>query len=568
MGMSSTKSKSMCFCKSGHIDAHVFLNEIELEQVAEQRLLGLIMDENLTYQPHVELTKSKSISIIGKLNAFSHEIGGASTQVMLFLYNACTLSRLEYAYPVWSTCKTVESLNTVQYMAIRKALGAMDKSSASKMELLTHTLPLDIHLERSLILTFVRIHRLPENTPIRKLISALMNNPIHLNHKIITPIHKFKHALKYCIDFDINNVEKIHHESMEEILLSPIKIQSMEHNFGSAGSRSHTQSAAALKHALDYIALNSNDTIIYSDGSTLGNPGPTGAGVSIMWKGITARDTEYKRCVSNNSNNVHGELAALDLGLNVVNKTVFKPKHIHILSDCQSALKVVSSPVPPKYYSGLYYNILKQAKEITDKGTQITLKWIAGHVDLPGNDKADKLAKEAASEAKDMPDNSISMREAKAHINSRILLRWKNRCKTQGSSNLIPKASLKSYESNAITRRAEVRLHRLRLGNCQLLDHMNYILPDAFPSAICKCGKDRETINHYLMNCTLLNTERTIMIDTIERVFIRENTPLHSRIITTNSLLNPNDDLTEKVKFAISRAVSQYLESTAQNVSI
>jgi hypothetical protein len=89
-----------------------------------------------------------------------------------------------------------------------------------------------------------------------------MNNPIHLNHKIITPIHKFKHALKYCIDFDINNVEKIHHESMEEILLSPIKIQSMEHNFGSAGSRSHTQSAAALKHALDYLALNSNDTII------------------------------------------------------------------------------------------------------------------------------------------------------------------------------------------------------------------------------------------------------------------------------------------------------------------
>ena len=83
-----------------------------------------------------------------------------------------------------------------------------------------------------------------------------------------------------------------------------------------------------------------------------------------------------------------------------------------------------------------------------------------------------------------------------------------------------------------------------------------------------ECGKDRETINHYLMNCTLLNTEHTIMIDTIERVFIRENTPLHSRIITTNSLLNPNDDLTEKVKFAISRAVSQYLESTAQNVSI
>jgi hypothetical protein len=178
------------------------------------------------------------------------------------------------------------------------------------------------------------------------------------------------------------------------------------------------------------------------------------------------------------------------------------------------------------------------------------------------------LAKEAALEAKDMTDTSISMKEAKALINCRILQRWQNRCKMQGTSKLIPKAALKRYDTKSLSRKSEVRLHRLRLGHCKLLDHMNSIMPDAFPSPTCKCGKYRETVDHYLMNCTLLNTERTTMIDTIERAFIKENTPSHFRIISANSLLGQNDDLTEKVQLTIRRAVSKYIDSTAQYVSI
>ena len=55
--------------------------------------------------------------------------------------------------------------------------------------------------------------------------------------------------------------------------------------------------------------------------------------------------------------------------------------------------------MPPKHYANTVMSIHKQADTLRGNNNYISITWIAGHVNLTGNEIADKLAKTAALEA-------------------------------------------------------------------------------------------------------------------------------------------------------------------------
>ena len=81
--------------------------------------------------------------------------------------------------------------------------------------------------------------------------------------------------------------------------------------------------------------------VAFSDGSTLGNPGPTGAGV-IYHNGMSSIPTKLASGVSKLNNNVHGEIFAIKLACSNI-ATIVKDQHrsVNIFSDCQAAILVV-----------------------------------------------------------------------------------------------------------------------------------------------------------------------------------------------------------------------------------
>ena len=82
-----------------------------------------------------------------------------------------------------------------------------------------------------------------------------------------------------------------------------------------------------------------NEILIFTDGSTIGNPGPTGAKAVIYLNGYMCSPILLKQGVAKISNNYTGELVGIEIGLNFVDDLQdITNRKIIIFTDCQAAI--------------------------------------------------------------------------------------------------------------------------------------------------------------------------------------------------------------------------------------
>ena len=374
-------------------------------------------------------------------------------------------------------------------------------------------------------------------------------------------------AKRNLMDFDPETIEQHTTETIEDITRRPPTLAEMKSDFGKSGDRTSEQALAAKQEALRYIDSIGNSVLVYTDGSALGNPGPTGAGAAIYLNGALQDPITACRPVSSCSTSYHGELQAIDLAITellAISPPINRP--VHLLSDCQSALKVVASPTIPADHTRLHHNIQVKTESLRAQGAELTLKWIAGHIMLDGNDLADVKAKSAALEAKvtHAQQTQLSLKEAKCRLNNKAIQRWRQKCSFQldSSNPLLPPVSTKPLKSY-LPRKAETRFFRLITGNTKLQDHMNKIFPEQYPSSQCDCGEGTGDRRHYLLECKIHSNERELMMNSIDSGFHKLKTPPHLRTITLHQLLGPNLEFTQDTRKMISNAVSTFLLSTS-----
>ncbi|KAJ6016598.1 hypothetical protein N7540_011189 [Penicillium herquei] len=141
---------------------------------------------------------------------------------------------------------------------------------------------------------------------------------------------------------------------------------------------------------------------------------------------------------------------------------------------------------------------------------QLPLQWIRSHCDIPGNDIADQLAKEAAKPGKTHPFSPLISRE-RAHISQGIRAQWEKEwkeCKTgshlcQIDHTLPAKYTRRLYGS--LPRNRAYLLMQLRTGHCWLSTYAKtFRLHD---SDLCACG-ERESVTHVLLDCPELRDLR------------------------------------------------------------
>ncbi|KAK7100610.1 hypothetical protein V1264_023530 [Littorina saxatilis] len=132
---------------------------------------------------------------------------------------------------------------------------------------------------------------------------------------------------------------------------------------------------------------------------------------------------------------------------------------------------------------------------------RVVLQWIPAHCGIPGNERADELAKEGAVE--DQPENTVSFSEQKTII--KALMR--------------PRTNRDDYHT--MSREQQVNLIRLRTGHNRLNAHMNRKFKLA-PSPTCACGQEDQTAEHILQRCPLLDEER--------KEVWPSPTPLHTKL--------------------------------------
>ena len=124
--------------------------------------------------------------------------------------------------------------------------------------------------------------------------------------------------------------------------------------------------------------------VIYTDGASSGNPGPAGLGVLLLWRG---HRREIQRFLGEATNN-HAELEAILVALRAVKRPTL-PVEVH--SDSEYAIGVLTKGHKVKANQDLVAEILAEMERFTD----LRFVKVAAHAGVPGNERADRLARDA-----------------------------------------------------------------------------------------------------------------------------------------------------------------------------
>jgi ribonuclease HI len=571
------KTECMLFSKKGNYEIDLNVQGISIAQAKEKRLLGVIFDENFSFNPHIQACCSRVKGQVAKISALTNNLRGANPELIITLYKTCIRPNLEYGYPIWCTVKDYSLLEKVHYQALKLAAGAMQGTPTAAMEVVTHVCPLDIRFDEVLLQNFLRISRKDDSDPLKIKILNFLQNPQFMDHKIITVLHKFNMAKRFLLgSINFDKIEPFIYNGVQDCLAPKIFMDCNLENslFGSTNTRTQEQSVAALKAAQEYISSAQNGILAFTDGSALINPGPCGAGVAIYWNGLTSAPSTFKRSVSTRSSSYHGELQAIELALNVCARKSpnIRSTTIYIITDCQAALKAAVKCDVTTNFGFLLKDIQDHVIQLSKNNVKVNIYWTAGHISLEGNELADTLAKQAAVEAEKNESTCgkyIPVSEAKKCIKNSCETRWQKRWSRGKDSRythtLLPKVKIGGFKS-LCERKTDVKYLRLKLGNTLLFDFMNRIMPDAYPTPNCLCGTGRQTINHYLIDCPLHNVERAALSNFVEELFIKYNVPPSLCKIDIKNLIGQPIEFSTGLITQLREVVLGFIRATDVNI--
>ena len=146
---------------------------------------------------------------------------------------------------------------------------------------------------------------------------------------------------------------------------------------------------------------------------------------------------------------------------------------------------------------------------------KLSIHWIPGHQEISGNEKADTEAKRAARTPE--LSNAFSFNTLKSARKMTIKKLGKSlrkqpveECSTAKHLRRIlkhPKAMAgPKYYQAVRTRRAATTLAQLRTGHCPLNLYLHRFKKIISP--YCRCQYQRETVEHYMLECRTYKEER------------------------------------------------------------
>lgn len=147
------------------------------------------------------------------------------------------------------------------------------------------------------------------------------------------------------------------------------------------------------------------ELVIYTDGSSRGNPGPGGYGTILFWGGHRKELSQGYRRTTNN----RMELMAVIAGLGALKKDGMK---ITIYSDSQYVVKAWEQGWLKKWIATNFKGGKKNRDlwmEFWEQSKKHTLRfvWVRGHSDNQFNNRCDELATTAADGHDLIPDEGF-----------------------------------------------------------------------------------------------------------------------------------------------------------------
>ena len=311
-------------------------NSNELKIVKNKRILGITLDSLLNFETHIEEKTTKGFNALHSLDKFVDYNHGCSQSTYMKLYKSLVLPIMDYGASVLATAtdKATQQFGTVQRSAMLKASGCISSTSTETMEILTNTIPINIHLKLRQAEEMVRIAaKREENDTLKQDFNRWLANPEqHCNKPTLYSI-LMSRFIEHKVNVQFKCIEKEFEYKKEYMGLSRTNQKVYTENF----KLNKDHQMENVNEILNRCS--NNEIIIFTDGSTIGNPGPTGAGAVIYLNGYMCSPILLKQGVAKISNNYTGELVGIEIGLNFVDDLQdITNRKIIIFTDCQAAI--------------------------------------------------------------------------------------------------------------------------------------------------------------------------------------------------------------------------------------
>ena len=483
--------------------------------------LGIYFDNRLSFKEHVSTQTAKARSALFRLCRLANTESGLSPFAMRQLYSACITSIADYGCQVyWKNQAFVkQQLQSLQNLALRKILGTFRTTPIVPMEVEAALPPPHIRLNSALRRYAFRVSMLlARNHPVRQAAERALatrreeESSDQDSDDDTQPAKSTPHRQLLTIVDSIAATLTRHHERVVCFrfypweMATPYRIEISSKGKEEAATAHNTHMRAKMGSSL---------LAIYGDASSI--PGGTGIGVGIIAHDYRNQGQEvYQETVNIGKGQIvyNGELEAIARGFEYAATVASEYEDIHIHADNQAAIHRIKTPSdrPGQIWQ---LRCLQAAERVREAGASIVLHWVPGHTDVPGNEKADLLAKEAAKLSPSSDVTSLALIGIK--IKNLALQEWREYLQqyTRGAVQKNPNTYAARFAwkirkrlsiPSGTRRETACAFYRLKTGHGYTKSYLHRT--GKSESDKCSCGAVQSP-QHLLLSCRRYSRERS-----------------------------------------------------------
>ncbi|CAK1591431.1 unnamed protein product [Parnassius mnemosyne] len=437
--------------KLKHDTPRLSMGGVAVGMSKEIKLLGMTIDDKLTFNTHVANACRKAINIYKKLSGAAKVSWGLHPEVIKIIYTATVEPVILYAAGAWGSAAeklmVIKQLQTVQRGIAQKLCKAYRTVSLNSALVLAGILPLDLRVREA------------------------------------SSLYEAKRGLPQSV------LARREVERMASALETPHPAECLELNIVSLANQDDVKNAVVC------------DMHIYTDGSKI--DGKVGAAVSVWTGGVEAKT--LKLALPEYCTVYQAELLAISRATRVIR--AHNALTFGIYSDSMAALLTIKNP---RCLHPIAVEARENLKDISLQGKVVTLFWIKAHAGFEGNERADQLAKEAAKNSKKKPDYDLCpVSFVKRCIRQATLDEWNHRYKTGETAAVTKMFFPDAVTAYRIVRKIKIDSHKTQVmtGHGGFSEYLNRFKCKESPSCICDPAIP-ESIPHIVLECPVFGIER------------------------------------------------------------